>query len=79
MFEGYWRILLDGACSNSHNGVVIDLMSPSKIVPPHDIRIEFSCTNDEVEYESLIQVMILEQEMKIEHLIVTLESELVIN
>jgi ribonuclease HI len=46
---------------------------------PYAIRLEFSCTNNEVEYESLIQGMILTQEMKIEHLVVTGESMLVIN
>jgi hypothetical protein len=46
---------------------------------PHAIRLEFACTNNEAEYEALIQGMILAQEMKIEHLIVTGDSELVIN
>jgi ribonuclease HI len=79
MFEGYWRMSFDGACSNSGSGVGIVLMSPSKIVHPHAIRLEFSCTNNEAKYEALIRGMILEQEMKIEHLIVTGDSELVIN
>jgi ribonuclease HI len=79
MFEGYWRMSFDGACSSSGNGVGIVLMSPSKIMHPHAIRLEFSCTNNEAEYEALIQGMILAQEMKIEHLIVTGDSELVIN
>jgi ribonuclease HI len=51
----------DGACSNSRSGVVIVLKSPSKIVHPHAIRLEFSCTNNEVEYAALIQGMILAQ------------------
>jgi ribonuclease HI len=38
---------------------------------PHAIRLKFTCMNNEVEYEALIQGMILAQEMKIEHLIVT--------
>jgi ribonuclease HI len=46
---------------------------------PHVIRLEFACTNNEVEYETLIQVMILAQEMKIEHIIVIGNSKLVIN
>jgi ribonuclease HI len=79
LFEGYWRMSFDGACSNSGNGVGIVLMSPNKVVHPHAIRLEFSCTNNEAEYEALIQGMILAQEMKIEHLIVTGDSELVIN
>jgi ribonuclease HI len=54
-------------------------MSPKRIVHPHAIRLEFSCTNNEAEYEALIQGMILAQEMQIEHIIVTGEFELVIN
>jgi ribonuclease HI len=69
----------DGACSSSGSGVGIVLKSPEKMVYPHAIRIEFSCTNNEAEYEALIQGMILAREMKIKHLIVTSDSELVIN
>jgi ribonuclease HI len=61
------------------SGVGIVLVSPGKIVHPHAIRLEFACTNNEAEYEALIQGMILAQELKIEHLIVTGDSELVIN
>jgi ribonuclease HI len=48
-------------------------------VHPHAIRLEFACTNNEAEYEALIQGMILAQEMKIDHIIVTGNFELVIN
>jgi hypothetical protein len=58
MFEGYWRISFDGYCSNSRSGLGIILMSPSKVVHPHAIRLEFSCINNEAEYEALIQGMI---------------------
>jgi hypothetical protein len=46
---------------------------------PHVVRQELFCTNNEAEYEALIQGMILSQEMKVEHLVVTGELELVIN
>jgi ribonuclease HI len=69
----------DGACSSSGSGVGIVLKIPEKVVYPHAIRLEFPCTNNEAEYEALIQGMILALEMNIEHLIVTGDSELVIN
>ena len=59
LFEGYWRMSFDGAYSRFGNGVGIVLMIPSNIVHPHAIRLEFSCTNNEEEYEALIQGMIL--------------------
>jgi ribonuclease HI len=69
----------DGACSKYGNGVGIVILSPSNIMHPHSIRQEFSCTNNDAKYEALIQGMILAQEMKIEHFIVTGDSKLVIN
>jgi ribonuclease HI len=69
----------DGACSSYGSGVGIVVISPGKIMHPHAIGLEFSCTNNEAKYESLIQGMILSQEMKIEHITMTCDSELVIN
>jgi ribonuclease HI len=79
LFEGYWRMLFDGACSSSGSGVGVVLVSPSKIIHPHAIILEFACTNNEAEYEALIQGIIFAQEIKIEHLIVNGDSELVVN
>jgi hypothetical protein len=51
----------DGACSTSESGVGIVLKSPNKFVYPYAIRLEFPCTDNELEeYETLIQEMILE-------------------
>ena len=79
VFEGYWRMSFDGASSKSGNEVGIVLVIPDKTMHPHAIRLEFPCTNNEVECGALIQGMILTQGMKIEHLIVTGDSKLVIN
>jgi hypothetical protein len=78
-FEGYWRMSFNGACYKSGNGVGIVLISPDNTTHPHTIILEFPCTNNEAKYEALIQGMILAQGMKIEHLIVTRDSDLVIN
>jgi hypothetical protein len=78
-FEGYWRMSFDGACSNFESGVGIVLVSTGNILHPHVIRIEFMCTNNEEKYEALIHGIILAQEMKIKHLIVTGDPELVLN
>ena len=69
----------DGACSKSRNGVGIVLIRPDKMTHHHTLRLEFPCMNNEEEYKALIQGMILTQGKKIEHLIVTRDSELVIN
>jgi hypothetical protein len=79
LFEGYRRLSFDGAYSKSGNKVGIVLLSPNKIVHPHAVRMEFYCTTIEAKYEALIQGMILAHEMKVEHIIVTRDSELVKN
>jgi hypothetical protein len=78
-FFEYWRMSFDGAFLSSRSGVGILLKIPKKVIYPHAIRLEFPCTNNEVEYEAIIQGMILAMEMNIEHLIVTRDSELIIN
>jgi hypothetical protein len=78
-FEGFWRMSFDGACCSSGSGVGIVFKSPNSVIYPHAIRLEFPCMNNEVEYEALIQGMNLALQMKIEHLIITGDSELVIN
>jgi ribonuclease HI len=69
----------DGACSKSGNGAGIIFKIHQYGIYPHFIRLEFPCTNNEVEYEALIQGMILSLQMKVENMVVTSDSELVIN
>jgi ribonuclease HI len=69
----------DGAYSKLGSKVGIVLICLDKTTHPHTIRLEFPCTNSEVEYEYLIQGMILAQGVKKEHLIVTGDLDLVIN
>jgi hypothetical protein len=61
LFEGYWRMSFNGACSSSKSGVGIVLVSPGNIMHPHAIKLEFSCTNNEAEYKSLVHGIILAQ------------------
>jgi len=46
---------------------------------PHAIILELTCTNKEAEYEVLIQGIILSLQIRVENLVVTGDSELVIN
>jgi ribonuclease HI len=78
-FQGFWKMSFDGTCSKSGNGVGIVFKSPQSGIYPHAIILEFPCTNNEVEYEALIQGMIISLQMKVENMVVTGDSELVIN
>jgi ribonuclease HI len=63
----------------SRNGAGIVFKIPQSGIYPHAIRLEFPCTNNEAEYEALIQGMILSLQMKVENMVVTGDSKLVIN
>jgi ribonuclease HI len=69
----------DGACCSSRSGVGIVFKSSKIVIYPHAIRIEFPCMDNEEEYETLIQGINLALQMKIEHLIITSDTKLVIN
>jgi ribonuclease HI len=69
----------DGTCSKSGTRVGIVFKSPQYFIYPYAIILELSCTNNEVEYEALIQVLILSLQMKVENPVVTGDSKLVIN
>ena len=69
----------DGACYKLGDIVGIVLIILDKTMHPRTVRLELPCMNNKAEYEALIQGMILAQGMKIEHLIVTRDSKLVIN
>jgi ribonuclease HI len=69
----------DGACSKSGNGAGIIFKILESIIHPHAIRLEFPCTNNEAEYEALIQGMIISLQMKVENLVITGDSKLIIN
>jgi ribonuclease HI len=68
-----------GACSKSGNGARIIFKIPQAVIYPHAIRLEFLCTDNEAEYEALIQGMIISIQMKVEHLVVIGDSKLIIN
>jgi len=52
---------------------------PQYCIYPHEIRLNFPCTNNEVEYEALIQGLIPMLQMKVRDLLVTGDLKLVIN
>jgi ribonuclease HI len=75
-FQGFWKMSFDGACYKSGVGVGIVFKSPQYCIYPHAIRLEFPCTNNEVEYEALIQGLTLALQMQVNDLVVTRDSKL---
>ena len=54
---------MDGASNQKGSGVGLVLMSPEKVVIEKSLRLDFSATNNEAEYEALLEGMAIVQRM----------------
>ena len=52
-----WEVYVDGASNKKGSGVGLVLMSPEKVVIEKSLRLDFSATNNEAEYETLLEGM----------------------
>ncbi|XP_065636480.1 uncharacterized protein LOC136070439 [Quercus suber] len=52
-----WEVYVDGAANRKGSGVGLVLMSPERIVIEKSLRLDFSTTNNEAEYEALLMGM----------------------
>ncbi|XP_050242117.1 uncharacterized protein LOC126691079 [Quercus robur] len=58
-----WRVYVDGAANHRRSGVRLVLISPERIIIKKSLRLGFSATNNEVEYEALLVGMTMVQKM----------------
>ena len=58
-----WEVYVDGASNQKGSGVGLVLMSPEKAVIEKSLRLDFSATNNEAEYEALLVGMAMVQKM----------------
>lgn len=79
IYEGLWKLYFDGACSKNGADIGVLIESPNSIMKPHAYKLECECTNNEVEYESLIQGLELARNVNIKCFSIFGDSELVIN
>ena len=56
-----WKVYVDGAANQKGSGVGIVLVSPEKITIEKSLRLGFSATNNEAEYETLLMGMTMVQ------------------
>ena len=47
-----WKVYMDGAANKKGSGVGLVLISPEKLVVEKSLRLGFSATNNEAEYEA---------------------------
>ena len=53
MDDGLWNMSFDGVVSREGAGVVVWMISPKGVSTLHAFKLDFECTNNEVEYEAL--------------------------
>ena len=58
-----WEVYVDGAANQKGSGIGLALMSPKKVVIEKSLRLNFSATNNEAEYEALLVGMAMVQRM----------------
>ena len=58
-----WEVYVDGASNQKGSGVSLVLISPEKVIIEKSLRLDFSATNNEAEYEALLIGMAMVQRM----------------
>ena len=56
-----WKVYVDGAMNQKGSGVELVLISPEKLIMEKSLRLGFSATNNETEYEALLEGMFMVQ------------------
>ena len=56
-----WEVYVDGASNQKGSGVGLVLISPEKVVIEKSLRLDFSATNNEAKYETLLVGMAMVQ------------------
>ena len=52
-----WKVYVDGVANQKGSGMGLVLISPEKLVVEKSLRLGFSATNNEAEYEALLEGM----------------------
>ncbi|XP_030963788.1 uncharacterized protein LOC115984946 [Quercus lobata] len=58
-----WKVYVDGVANQMRSGVGLILVSPEKTIIEKSLRLGFSATNNEAEYEALLQGMAMVRKM----------------
>ena len=58
-----WEVYVDGTSNQKGSGVGLVLVSPEKVVIEKSLKLDFSATNNEAEYEALVEGMAMVQRM----------------
>ena len=73
-----WEVYVDEASNQKDSGVGLVLTSPEKVVIEKSLRLGFPATNNEAEYETLLEGMTMVQRMGGESIKLFSDSRLVV-
>ena len=73
-----WKVYVDGAANQKGSGVGLVLISPKKLVMEKSLRLGFSTTNNEAEYEALLEGMSMVHKMGGKSITIFSDSRLVV-
>ena len=73
-----WKVYVDGVANQRSSGVGLVLISPEKLTIEKSLRLEFSATNNEAEYKTLLKGVSMVQRMGGKAIKVFLDSRLVV-
>ena len=59
----HWELYVNGAVNQRGSGVGLVLVSPEKIIIEKSLRLNFSATNNEAEYETLLRGIVIVQKI----------------
>ena len=73
-----WEVYVDGASNQKGSGIGLVLISPENVIIKKSLRLDFSATNNEAEYEVLLVGMAMVQRMEGKSIKLFLNSRLVV-
>ena len=59
-----WKVYVDGVSNQKGSGIGLVLISPEKVIIEKSLRLDFSATNNEAEYEVLLIGIAMVQRMR---------------
>ncbi|XP_071740819.1 uncharacterized protein [Rutidosis leptorrhynchoides] len=75
--DEFWELYTDGASSKEGAGIGLFLVSPNREEITYAIRLKFSASNNEAEYEALIAGLRLAKSIDVQQLMAYVDSQLV--
>ncbi|GKF22128.1 reverse transcriptase domain-containing protein, partial [Tanacetum coccineum] len=72
--ENAWKLFTDGASSSDGSVAGLLLVNPEGKEYTYALRFEFETTNNEAKYEALLEGLRIAKEMKIQELIIFIDS-----